>query len=829
MKKLVPFVVFLIMSASGLKAQQYYKVSGYVADSSRAPIPDVNIFIANGPLMGTTDEYGYFTFELGVGQYELVFNHTVYQQTRIHVVIEKGNDTINVLLLPLITEMHNIIISKTRKDPGPEMMRKAIERKDFWAKRLPPNSSKLYVRAFEEYQKNKPKKNEWENEKVITEDSTAKKKKKKGEDNGPGMNNMAEIVLTRDWAPPSKIKEVREAVSIHGSAAGLFYVTTLDGDFNFYTNLVKIPALSEMPVMSPLSNTALLAYKFNYLGSYYTKDHKKILKIKMQPRQLSNSVFTGEIHLYDSLFCIYRVDLQFPQNILNEYDRFNVAQEYVITADSHWYLSMQRFDYWAKAGKGKFNGYTLVNYKSTELFKTFPKNHFGLELSATEKEAYEKDSAYWNKERTSPLSQKERVFITRTDSVKRVLNSDKYKDSIEKLDNKLTWKKLLFFGPEYHNHRKGLDMQFTPLVFIAQPWMPGGWRINIWNSVRKEFKNKKNIYFSENLSYGLNNKDLQGNVELSHLYNPYKQGFVYFNIGRNFQLINNNAAIVDVFKRNNYYQNTHGTVYHRMEILNGLFLKVQAEFAERKDLSKFTYDKVSDNIFDEQHPTAFKTNRALYSDITVSYTPFQKYIREPKRKLILGSRWPTFSVNYRKAIPGVFNSNVDYDYLEYRIDHEFPIGLMGNSELRMLSGSFARVNMNTISPVDYRYQRRGDIYFLTPPMYNFQQLDSTFKTFKRFYELHYRHHFNGALLNKIPFAKKLMMRETAGFSALYAPERRNMLFYETYFGLDKMVRIWRERLIIGLYYSIGYSNLFEKPRTGFKFNIQFYNRRTNKW
>lgn len=820
----IVFISMLSLSA------QYYKISGYVADSSRAPIPDVNIFISNGPLMGTTDEYGFYSFEMMAGNYDLVFNHPAFQQQRVSVIIAKGDDSVNVMLVPFVTDMNSIVISKVRKDPGPDMMRKAIDRRDFWATRLPANTSKLYIRSFEEYQKDKPKKNDWDDEKVLEEDTSAKKKKKKKpEENQSGSSSMAEIVLSRDWAPPSKIKEFREAVLVHGSTEGLFYTTTLDGDFNFYTNLVKIKALSEMPVMSPLSNTALLAYKFSYLGSYMNKENKRILKIRMQPRQLSNSVFTGEIHLYDTLFCIYRVDLQFPTNILNEYDKFTVAQEYVVTKDSHWYLGMQRFDYWAKAGKGKFNGYTMVNYKNTELFKVFPKNHFGLEVSATEKEAYEKDSLYWSKERTSPLSSKEMKFVTSVDSMKRVLNSDKYKDSIDKEENRITLKKVLLLGITHQNHRKGLTMGFAPLIFMAQPWMPGGWRINFWNNVRKEFANKKSIYFSENISYGLNNKDLQGNVEVSHLYNPYKQGLIYMNFGRNFDLINRNSAIVDIFKRTNYYKNTHGSVYHRQELINGLYLKLLAEYSERKDLSQFVFDSTGGLLFDEFSPTNFKENRAFYADITLTYTPFQKYVREPKRKLVLGSRWPTFEVHLRNAVPNVFNSNIDYHYLEYKIYQEFPIGLMGNSEISVLSGSFIKPKKDFISPPDYQYQRRGDKYFLTSPMYNFQQLDSTFVTFNRFYSLHYRHKFNGALINKIPFGKKLMMRESVGFSALYAPERRNLFHYEAYFGLDKMIKIWRERIIIGAYYTIGYSNLYDKPRTGFKFNLQIYNRRNNSW
>jgi hypothetical protein len=108
-------------------------------------------------------------------------------------------------------------------------------------------------------------------------------------------------------------------------------------------------------------------------------------------------------------------------------------------------------------------------------------------------------------------------------------------------------------------------------------------------------------------------------------------------------------------------------------------------------------------------------------------------------------------------------------------------------------------------------------------------LDSTFKTFNRFVELHYLHEFNGSIVNKIPFLKILKLTERAGANFLYAPERQNMFFYEGFIGIDKAIRILREPYKIGYYFTAGYSNIFEKPRFGFKINIQGFDRNNNVW
>ena len=200
---------------------------------------------------------------------------------------------------------------------------------------------------------------------------------------------------------------------------------------------------------------------------------------------------------------------------------------------------------------------------------------------------------------------------------------------------------------------------------------------------------------------------------------------------------------------------------------------------------------------------------------------------EPKQKIVLGSNWPTFSIVYKQAIPGILGSKIDFQYLEYRMEQELSLGLSGKSTIIANSGSF--LSNRNVSVMDYRYQRRGDVNLFAAPLYNFQQLDSTFTTFNRFVELHYLHEFNGSIVNKIPFLKILKITERAGANFLYAPERRNMFYYEAFVGVDKAFRFISDRYKIGIYFTAGYSNIFEKPRFGFKINFQGYDRYSNVW
>ena len=817
------------------------QIIGIVVDTARAPLPMVQIFNRDGAKLGQTRLDGYFNLNLRTGSYKLIFSHPDFYSVEIPTLVTaQTKDTLNIILVPKTEKIQGAEIRREYKDPAADYMRKAIAQRDFWHSRIPNQSAQIYIKAFEiTEQKIKPKaatvatdidpldaavinntNDPYANTvPVVSVSDTAK--------NRISANAFVEIAMQRDASTDGKIKETRNGVQKVGSKAGLFYLSTTEGDFNLYQNLLDVPALCPLPIMSPLSNSALLAYRFKFLGAYQHPQYGRVLRIGMTGKQTANATLSGELHLVDTTYWILKAELKFPRHLMAEYDAMTLIQYNQLDSQEYLLIDSQRFNYSTKYGKSLNKATTLVDYKSITVVPNFPKNHFGMEVSKTTQEAYERDSTYWQQQRTQPLSNQETKFINTADSIKRVVTSDKYLDSVEAQINKVTLKSLVLEGQGYRDRKKGITLRFQPLWNIYQPWWPGGGRLSLWNSFDKTFENKKTFEFNENLSYGINNKDVRGTVYMSHMYNPYKRALIFASVGRDFGMVNMNAAYIDLFRRDNFYQNKHINVYHRQELINGLFLQVQGELSDRKDMSTYVFDEFGDSLFENNRPLKFIDHRAFFASFNLSYTPFQRYMSEPKQKVILGSAWPTFSINYKQAVPGVFKSNIDYQYLEYRIDHSFPWGLLGTSELRAVSGSF--LSSRNVNVVDYRYQRRADPVIFTPPMFAFQQLDSTFTTFKRFYEVHYQHSFNGSLVNKIPFLKKLSLYEKAGVNVLYAPERRNLFFYEGYVGIDKLVRLWRDRYKIGVYYTAGYANLFEKPRYGFKINFEYYDRLNNKW
>ncbi|HEX7757552.1 MAG TPA: DUF5686 family protein, partial [Niabella sp.] len=174
------------------------------------------------------------------------------------------------------------------------------------------------------------------------------------------------------------------------------------------------------------------------------------------------------------------------------------------------------------------------------------------------------------------------------------------------------------------------------------------------------------------------------------------------------------------------------------------------------------------------------------------------------------------------------NSKVNFDYLEMGLEKVMELGLVGVSSYTIKTGSF--LSAKELNVVDYKYQRRGDPILFMNPSNAFQSLDSTFPVFKRFYEAHYLHEFNGAILNKIPIFKKIGLREVVGAGFLIAPER-NLRYGELYAGIERVIKIpflSIGKVKLGVYTVGSVSNQFKNP-VQFKIGLTTWDLINNRW
>lgn len=812
------FIFFIFLFLSSVVTAQSHKVYGKITNTKLEPLAFASIEVKELKSGAVTKDDGAYQLLLDEGKYDLVATMIGYKPLLITIIVGKTDVRKNIILEDEDSKGLAEVVIKG-KDHAEEIIRNVIRNKDKIMAASGAYSCRIYIKAVQEDSLFKERK------KINKKDTT--------KDVNEDLKRMAmsEVALNYDYESPQHSKEERTGVTKGKKADGLFYLTTTDGDFNFYNNLVKVPAVSEVPILSPVSYSGLMAYKFKTI-EVKNEGGKKIYIISVKPRQLSNATVEGEISIADSSWAILHTKFSFPKYHLPEYDFFQVEQRYGFVNKKAWMITHQQFTYFSKSGKQKLSGKTIADYKDFQLNKSFDKKYFGAEISATAQSAYERDSSFWQTIRTEPLSKKEIRYIRYKDSIYTATHTEIYLDSVDRVINKITAKKLLLTGLTFNDHEKERSWYIGSLLQLYQPFQFGGTRISLFFNYSKTYKSKKAIFLRNNLSYGIRNHDVNGNISFTKLYNPFNRSYYHITLERNFEFIFQGDAWINMLKRSNVYLKNGLGIGHSFEIVNGLYLFTDMNAAFRRSVSDYKINSKVDSLFgdilEDNQPVYFKPYNAIYGQVRLEYTPHQRYIREPKEKIILGSKWPTFYTSWRKGIPGLMNSKVNFDYLEFGMEQEIKLGLAGVSTYTIKSGTF--LSRQDLRLVDYKFQRRGDPFLFLNPREAFQALDSTFPLFNRFYEAHYVHEFNGAIINKFPLLRKLELREVAGAGFLIAPER-NLRYVEGFAGIERVIK-WPfnplTKFKLGVYIVGSAANKFSNP-VQFKIGITSWDKVKNKW
>ena len=808
------FLLLLFLLTALFSHGQLYKVSGSLLDNRKEPLPLASVEIKELRKGTVTKDDGSFQFFLERGKYDIVVSMIGYK-TRVVTIFVNNKDITEVLELETdeASNLSEVILKVKSRDRAEEIIRNVVKNKESILDAIGSYSCNAYIKAVQLDSGFIKKKNE--NDTV--------------EKTGYEGMSLSEVSLRLDKNANGQIKEERLGVIKRGNPASLFYLSATEGDFYIYNNLINTPPVSKIPFVSPLSYSGLVAYRFKTLKIDRTVK-PKLYTISVRPRQLSNATIEGEITIQDSTWAVISTTFRLPEAHMPEYDFMEVKQLYGAVGDSARMITRQQFNYYIKTKKGRLYGETTVSYTGYELNKNFKKGYFGNEVSSTTEEAYQKDSSFWKSVRTEPLSRQQEMYARYQDSIYKYMRSEAYLDSMDRVLNKITWKKMLIFGQVFNDHKKERMWILPPITSMIQPVSFGGARLKLAGAYRKTYPNRKKLSLEADLSYGFRNHDVNGSVGIKRLYNPFNQGEFSVNVGRNFEFIYPGDAWVNVLKRSNIYLNTSFEVTHGLDIFNGLRLLNKFEVAFRRSVKDYKVGNNADSIFgiSNDPPVEFDPYNATYNEIKLFFTPKMKYIREKKEKIYIGSKWPTFYISWRKGVPKLFSSKIDFDYLELGLEQHLNLGVAGQTLYIIKTGDF--FNTKDLRIIDFKFMRQGDPLFFQNPNKSFQALDSTFPVFDRFWQGNLVHEFNGFLINRIPFFKKLKLQEVAGGGFLITKER-NLRYLEVFAGIERVFK-WPfnplARVKLGIYIIGSAANKFNNP-VQFKIGLTTWDRFRNAW
>ncbi|WP_273447117.1 DUF5686 and carboxypeptidase regulatory-like domain-containing protein [Neolewinella agarilytica] len=827
MKRILLFLCALL--ALPLAAQT---VLGHITNEFNEPVPYANVLVQELGTGTTSDDQGYYELNLNLeGNYRLVFSSLGYSSNKSSVIVGLDTVELNIRLETSGVELNEITVNASKRDPAYGIMKKVSDNRTLHLRAAPPSRSKVYVKAVEEIERTarRPAPEPEETDEGGVPDPFAEEEKARKE--LLGRLNLLEMEVQLNFQPPHNYKEERTAYQAYGNVRGLFVPRFAETDFNFYRNMVSLTDIADSPVISPLSGTGVLSYKFKLISTDLEGD-QIVYKIKVTPRKRGNSTCEGYLWINEGSWTINRLDLGFSKYALKFFDEFRLEQDYTPyeTAEGEdiWIVSRQALKYVAKQGKRTtFRGTTTLSYSDYEHNYAFPPKFFGNEVAVTTREAYKRDSSYWEGSRTVGLTEEEAKMVSIRDSLKAITSSKEYQDSIQDRYNKITLMEIAWDGVGFRNNEQKSHLYVGSLPELIDFSVVGGWRLGPYASYNRRYPNGQMINTSGGLNYGLKNGDLNGHFSTWFRYDPFRLGDLSASGGRSYESINQFDAYLNQLRPSNYILKDAGRVRHSIELVNGLTVYNEVELSARKPITGLETSSFLDGLVDdEEEVQEFEPYEAFITTTAISYTPGLKYMREPDRKIRLGSKWPTFSVLHRKGWSGPLGSDIDFDFVRFSIEQQIIFGALGTTNYEFRTGKF--INTKDLRFIDIKRFRQSDPILMSDPRQTFQALDTSLNTSNLFLEFHHIHHFNGALVNNIPLLKKTRIKAVAGGGFLYLPDEK-FRYQEVFAGIERVFKIGaRRRLRVGTYAVLADANN-AKPTTAFKISFDLIDLWKKDW
>lgn len=803
------FNMAFIMRSLGVK-ENYITVKGKIVDQNGTELPFVNVYI-EGTTNGTTSNAdGEFALHVKEGNdLTLAFQTLGYVKHREKIDINTQTSDLVIRMRSENVQLKEVTIKGSSKDPAYAIMREAIKRRKENKEKVQSFSADIYMKSMVRLLQIPKKLPFFINKKDIPDSTDL------------GIVYMSESVAKYYMQQPDKKKEEMIASKVAGQKTGFSWNRVEDVFVNFYEPSVNMDGYSERPFISPLATGSLLSYKYKYLGTFYV-DAKPVHKIEIIPRRKGDPLFHGQMYINEGdNYQVYSSDLFITKDAQIDFvDTVHIKQEMVKVNDSIWVpLQMQIYSHIKVFGFGAtdMSTATISNY---QVNRSFPKKFFSNELFRIDEQANKKDTSYWSATRPSILSQEESKYYQKGDSLLKRMESKEYKDSVSRVAGKL---RFGLGGLLKRNPVKGTYFLTNGLFDILNYNTVEGLNATVktlFGSYNKDTRVWKNL--GTTLHYGLDNKTWSGGVSGYWLFDPKKSQSILIQAGRFMEQYNTHNPISAVLNtaytlldKSNYmklYQKDMLQLTYSQELANGLYGTADLQYIHREAMinhSFYYWYGSEDKHFTSNNPVtndgAYSTTKAFAPEdvaqlqIGLKFIPFAKYETYPTFKRMLESKWPEFSLNYKKGISintGAFN----YDYLELSVGKDISLRAIGEFKFDVTGGAF--FNHAGMNFVDYKHFNGNQTIFLLNPKASEFYMPSarsqitefhglnyyTYSTNTKFLEYHASHNFRGFFIGKIPLLRKTKFYEIAGINGLVTETGS---YNEVYVGLDKIFQVFR--------------------------------------
>jgi hypothetical protein len=806
----VKYTLFFWMVLSPLlaKAQLY----GVVTGEQKEPLAYASVYVRGTTQGTTTNSDGAYRLPLEPGTYDIVYQYLGYQRKIQTVTIGDKPKKLDVNLLEADLQLGEVVI--TTEDPAYRIMREAIAKRSYYQTRINQYTCDAYVKGLYKLLKS-PKKimgQEVGNMGGILDSL------------GSGVLYLSESV-SRLYVQkkPSKMKEEMISSKVSGSTNGFSLNRANLMEINLYEETTDI----DRDILSPLAGNAFSYYDFRLKGEFTDDEGNLVYKIALNPKRKDDPVWDGFIYIIDSWWNLYGADVflrgtNIKQPVL---DTLRFRQEFTrVEKPDKWALLSQatefRFSIFGFDVGGSFNS-VLSNYN---LNPDFSGGFFTRETFRVEDTANKRDTGYWAAIRPIPLTEEEVVDYNKKDSLEQIWESKAFRDSMDRKANKFTFTSLTS-GYSWRNSWKQEEFSIgSPLSVVhfntVQGWLMGS---PIRYTKKSDRRNTRYTTIEGAAYYSFGDQRLRYEAGVKRKFDSIRYRTAFANGGIRAAQFNPQNPITQtanglysLYSRRNYmklYDQSFGEIGYSQMLAPWLKGGLQAQYSARRLLENRS-DEVFERLLIQPLP-AYSPNMTLISDQDGFVNPYEfasdalvlqfdaririgaTYSSYPSYRIYSEGKYPEIRLRYRKAIPGVGRSAINFDQLQVEMGQtRLGMGLFGKLSWQVIAGVFP--NSNRMGIMDMYIPMGNQTFFGSGGENRLRRFDLMpyyeMATDRSYVEGHLEHHLQGWVFDKIPGIRKLQFKEVLGARFYYSPQtvgqtllgRSHMPYWELNAGIENI-------------------------------------------
>ena len=489
-------------------------------------------------------------------------------------------------------------------------------------------------------------------------------------------------------------------------------------------------------------------------------DKKWCYNIIYYPRRKNELTFKGDFWVNDSTFAIKKINLEASKSAnINWVKEIYIEQEFEVLNDSVFLLKRDHMmSDFSLSKKEKSKG---VYGKRTTLFQNHVFNQvkddkfYKKEVDTYNDDVYNKSNDYWKENRFETLNKNEKDIYGLLDTLNTIPKFKRIYNLATILASGFIeipkWK--MDFGPLFstfgYNAVEGIRLRAGGRTYFGpnDPWRLQGYvaygftdqQVKYGISGKWLLNNKNRLIIS-----GGNRRDIeQLGVSLTTTNDVLGRSFAsnsLFVSGNNDKLSSINLSMVSL----------------EMEPVKNLTVQTGFSFRTLKSAwSKFSLDYVDSNGLLQSEVKQSEFN------VLLDYTPKRKTIGHGVERQLVDLNFARFFVNYSQGAKGLFDSDFNYQKLQFYYRQPVLIGGFGRLFPSIETGKiFGKVPLGLMGVI--------------PGNQSYFQIDNTYNLMN-FYEfvadqyvsVQLEHHFNGKLFSKVPILRKLNLREIVGVRGVY--------------------------------------------------------------